>query len=89
MGIAVLILLGAAIGWALSIGLRINGSQAIGSNALAGALGALVAPILAHAAVGTSDVFAGAIGIGALFAGALGAMAAVLALRFYHSRSVA
>ena len=89
MGIAVLILLGAAIGWAMSIGFAVDRTEGIGLYAGAAAAGALVFPILSHVAFGTSNVFAGIVGLGALAAATIGSVLAVFALRFAKNRTLA
>lgn len=80
MGLALIIILGAAVGWIFAIGRCIDNSECIALNVVAGAVGAVIASLVSHAVMGTSDILAGNVGVGSLIASVFGALVTVTAV---------
>ncbi|MGD9664020.1 MAG: GlsB/YeaQ/YmgE family stress response membrane protein [Novosphingobium sp.] len=75
MGIAVLILAGALLGWLASIILRTDTHRGIFGNIAVGILGALLTGLLVNPVIGSGNIYAGDYSAGSLIVSFLGSIA--------------
>ncbi|MXP40441.1 hypothetical protein GRI75_02120 [Altererythrobacter soli] len=88
MSVLLMIVVGAVLGWVMTVILQIQGSRGALTNIAGGVAGALLAGLLLGPLLGRAALWAGEYRLGSLLLPLLGAAVLVVALNLLHKRPV-